>query len=161
MNIEELKDWQYRAKRELRNESERLNDRQRYISDQINAMDATDELLSKIDDQAEEIDDLNRQLEERERMIDDLNRQLADQQQETDRRLMEQQQEIDRLRLQLVEAKEERLVRAEGELKESSAKTTEIHNHFESGSSAQVFNSKVTGKYKEKKRCKKKQRKIM
>jgi hypothetical protein len=38
------------------------------------------------------------------------------------------------------------------------AKATEIHNHFESGCSAQVFNDKVTGKFTKKNRWKKKEK---
>ena len=46
------------------------------------------------------------------------------------------------------------------QLQEADAKPTEIHNHFETGSSAQVFNDRVTGKFakirkwKQREKCK-------
>jgi hypothetical protein len=50
-------------------------------------------------------------------------------------------QEIDDLRRQLLDAKNRHL---ETEIR---AKPMEIHNHFEPGSSSQVFNDQVSGKF--------------
>ena len=66
--------------------------------------------------------------------------------------LERQKAENDRLRAELLEMKEQRLAQ------EPAATATEIHNHFESGSSAQVFNDKVTGRFAKKKRWKRKTR---
>jgi hypothetical protein len=69
--------------------------------------------------------------------------------------------EADRLRLQLAEAKEQRLAESQSAAQERLPHLTEIHNHFEPGSSAQVFNSKVNGKFKDKKKWKRNIKKIV
>lgn len=53
--------------------------------------------------------------------------------------LEEKQEEIDSLN--------EELERKEGEIDHLRQKPAEIHNHFGKGSTAQVFNDKVTGKF--------------
>ena len=80
------------------------------------------------------VDDLNEQLEQRDQDIEDLRRQ--------------HQQEIDDLQRQLLEARNQHLETERQHLEtEVRAKPMEIHNHFEAGSSSQVFNDRVSGKF--------------
>lgn len=134
MNIEQLKDWRDSARRGLEYEIDRLKEKEVQLSDYLRALDATEDLL-------EEIDVLKDELERQKAENDSLDEELA-----------QWQAENDRLRAELLEMKEQRLAQ------EPAATATEIHNHFESGSSAQVFNDKVTGRFAKKKRWKRKTR---
>lgn len=134
MNIEELKDWRDSARRGLEYEIDRLKEKEVQLSDYLRALDATEDLL-------EEIDVLKDELERQKAENDSLDEELA-----------QRQTENDRLRAELLEMREQRLAQ------EPAATATEIHNHFESGSSAQVFNDKVTGRFAKKKRWKRKTR---
>lgn len=134
MNIEQLKDWRDSARRGLEYEIDRLKEKEVQLSDYLRALDATEDLL-------EEIDVLKDELERQKAENDSLDEELA-----------QRQTENDRLRAELLEMKEQRLAQ------EPAATATEIHNHFESGSSAQVFNDKVTGRFAKKKRWKRKTR---
>jgi len=135
MNIEELKAWRDDARRGLEREVELLREKEEQIEEYLRALDATDELL-------EEIDDLHDKVRRLQGEIDDLTAQLE-----------QRDKEIDALRMQLVEVKEQKL-KVEEEKADAHPKATEIHNHFEPGSSAQVFNDKVTGKFTKKRRWK-------
>ena len=134
MNIEQLKDWRDSARRGLEYEIDRLKEKEVQLSDYLRALDATEDLL-------EEIEVLKDELERQKAENDSLDEELAQRQAETER-----------LRAELLEMKELRLAQ------EPAATATEIHNHFESGSSAQVFNDKVTGRFAKKKRWKRKTR---
>ena len=135
-NVEELKEWSNVAKRGLRQAIERLEEREEQISSYMKVLDAVEELLAKINDLKEEA-------ERKQTEIDELEEQLE-----------QKQQEADDLRRQLLESEKQRLESEKQQLEaEASAKPMEIHNHFGSGCSAQVFNDKVTGKFtKNKKR---------
>ena len=109
----------------------------------MRVLEATDELISKLDDQ--------------QKLLERMQAEIDQQSEERDAK----QREIDDLRMQLVEAREGRLLEAQSEFQERQPRPTEIHNHFESGSSAQVFNSKVTGKIKDKKKWKRSNKKIV
>ena len=136
-NVEELKEWSNVAKRGLRQAIERLEEREEQISSYMKVLDAVEELLAKINDLKEEAERKQTEIDEQE------------EQQE------QKQQEADDLRRQLLEAQNHQLEsekqRLESEKQqleaEASAKPMEIHNHFGSGCSAQVFNDKVTGKF--------------
>ena len=143
MDIELLRDWSCDARRALENELDRLKAKAEQLSDFMRVLEATDELISKLDDQ-------QKLLERKQAEIDQ-------QSEERDAK----QREIDDLRMQLVEAREGRLLEAQSEFQERQSRPTEIHNHFEPGSSAQVFNSKVTGKIKDKKKWKRSNKKIV
>ena len=134
MNIEQLKDWRDSARRGLEYEIDRLKEKEVQLSDYLRALDATEDLI-------EEIDVLKDELERQKAENDSLDEELA-----------QRQAENERLRAELLEMKEQRLAQ------EPAATATEIHNHFESGSSAQVFNDKVTGRFAKKKRWKRKTR---
>lgn len=142
INFDQLKDWQDEARRGLNNKADRLRDEGRQVDCYLQVLDASDKLFSKIEDlkeelerKQEEIDDLEKQLEQKDKVIDDLQRQL--------------QAETGDLRQQLLEAKNQHLEA------EANAKPMEIHNHFEPGSSSQVFNDKVNGRFTRKQIVKK------
>ena len=141
INIHDLKVWRDDARRELEREADRLSEKEQQISNYLKALDATEELVS-------EIDSLNDKMERQRAEIDDLSEQLE-----------QKDKVIDDLRRQLLETKNQHLEA------EANAKPMEIHNHFEPGSSSQVFNDKVRGKFtnkeKKKKRWKKIARKIL
>lgn len=129
-NVEELKEWSNVAKRGLRQAIESLEEREEQISSYMKVLDAVEELLAKINDLKEEV-------ERKQTEIDELEEQLE-----------QKQQEADDLRRQLLESEKQRLESEKQQLEaEASAKPMEIHNHFGSGCSAQVFNDKVTGKF--------------
>jgi chromosome segregation ATPase len=136
-NVEELKEWSNVAKRGLRQAIERLEEREEQISSYMKVLDAVEELLAKINDLKEEverkqteIDELEEQLEQKQQEADDLRRQLLEAQNHQ------------------LESEKQRLESEKQQLEaEASAKPMEIHNHFGSGCSAQVFNDKVTGKF--------------
>lgn len=141
-NIYELKDWQRDARRALSFKMDGLKDEMHQLDNYMRALDVTDELCS-------EIENLNDQLADKQTEIDDLMTQLE-----------QKQAEIDSLRGELLDVREHNLEA------DCNQKPTEIHNHFEQGCSAQVFNDKVTGKFtknkkKEKKRWKKIVRKML
>lgn len=136
MDIEVLRDWMADARRSLEKEAERLREKEQQANDLMRCLETTDELVS-------EVSRLRDQLEKKQSENDDLCRELD-----------AKQREIDDLRMQFVEVKEQRLAESQNVVQESRPPSTEIHNHFESGSSAQVFNSKVTNKIKDKKRWK-------
>lgn len=143
MDIELLRDWSCDARRALENELDRLKAKAEQLSDFMRVMEATDELISKLDDQ--------------QKLLERMQAEIDQQSEERDAK----QREIDDLRMQLVEAREGRLLEVQSEFQERQPRPTEIHNHFESGSSAQVFNSKVTGKIKDKKKWKRSNKKIV
>lgn len=139
-NIYELKEWQSNARRELSSKQDALRDEMEQIGNYMRAMDVTDELCA-------EIDNLNDQLADKQAEIDDLMAQLE-----------QKQAENDSLRGELLDAREQNLEAG------CNQKPTEIHNHFEQGCSAQVFNDKVTGRFtkkKQKKQWKKLVRKML
>ena len=100
-------------------------------------------VVKAFQEQFASVGDLREQLEQRDSEIDDLHEQIE----QRDRHIAE-------LERQVLEQKAKSL---EEEVK---AKPMEIHNHFERGSSSQVFNDKVTGKFaKQKKDQNKKEQK--
>ena len=130
MNYEELKDWCADARRGVEREMDRLQEQQRTMGNHLQVLEAAGELLA-------EIDRLQDELEQKQSEIDMLNEQLE-----------RKEQEIDDLQRQLLEARNEHLESERQHLKaEVYAKPMEIHNHFEPGSSSQVFNDKVNGKF--------------
>lgn len=130
MNYEELKDWCADARRSVEREMDRLQEQQRTMGNHLQVLEAAGELLAEMDRQKDE-------LEQKQSEIDELTEQLE-----------QKEQEIDDLQRQLLEARNEHLESERQHLEaEVHAKPMEIHNHFESGSSSQVFNDKVSGKF--------------
>jgi chromosome segregation ATPase len=136
-NINELKEWQSNARRMLCSKQDAMMDEIEQIGNYMRAMDVTDELCA-------EIENLNDQLADKQAEIDDLMAQLE-----------QKQAEIDSLRGELLDAREQNLEAG------CNQKPTEIHNHFEQGCSAQVFNDKVTGRFTKKRKEKKKWKKLV
>lgn len=160
-NINELRAWQDEAMHGLRLEAERLEEKMQQINSYMRVLDAMEVLVSENEDLRDELerkqddlDELNEQLEQKDKVIEDLRRQL--------------QSETGNLRQLLLEAKNHHLESEKQHWEaEANAKPMEIHNHFESGSSSQVFNDRVMGKFtrkqnnkKEKKEKKKRWKKI-
>lgn len=134
-NYSELKDWSDGARRALDREREEIMERVQLIDGMARAMGVIDEILAESESLKTEIDDLNEQLEQKE-------------------------QETDELRQQLLEARNQHLEAERQHLEaEVHAKPLEIHNHFEPGSSSQVFNDKVSGRFTRKQNDKKKSKK--
>lgn len=142
MNIHELKDNFDEALRELRQDGERVEEEGRKINVYTRLLEAAKEQIA-------EIDDLNDELECRQAEIDELNEKLE-----------QKDAEIVDLRQQLLESENQHLESEKQQLMaEVHAKPMEIHNHFGKGSSSNVFNDKVTGKFiKSKEKTEKKKR---
>ena len=136
-NNYELIDLWDEALRGLRQDADRIEEDVRKNNAYTRLLEAAKEKISENDDlreeldrKQEEIDDLSEQLEQKDQVIADLRRQLL---------------EAENLQL---ESEKHHLESEKQHLEtEVNAKPTEIHNHFESGSSAQVFNDKVTGRF--------------
>ena len=154
VNIELLKEWRDDAKSALKKEIGCLESKHGLLSSYMGVLDAVDELISENDDTRED-------LERKQSEIDDLSEQLRQAEAENTSLRMQMLSETGDLRQQLVEAQEQSL--------EVKSKPMEIHNHFESGSTSQVFNDKVNGRFakgndkkkKEKKRWKRMGRKVL
>ena len=93
VNIEELKSLKHEAQKGLSRKITELAEREQLMADYLRVLDETDGLIAHVEE-------MNDTLEDREQQIDRLNELLQ-----------EKQQEIDCLRLQLVEAKEQRLMK--------------------------------------------------
>ena len=163
MNYEELKDWCDDARRSVEREMERLQEQQRTMGNHLQVLEAAGELLAEIDRQKDE-------LEQKQSEIDELTEQLEQKEQEMTSMCQQYQSETDDLQRQLLEARNEHLESERQYLEaEVYAKPMEIHNYFQSGSSSQVFNDKVNGKFsrkqndenKKKRRWKKMVRKVL
>lgn len=152
-NIHELKDLLDEALKGLRQDADRIEEAGRKNNVYTRLFEAArekiyenDDLKEEVERKQEEIDDLSEQLDQKDQVIADLRQQLLEAQ-----------------NLQL-ESEKQHLVSEKQHLEaEVSAKPMEIHNHFEPGSSAQVFNEKVTGKFtknKDKKEKKKRWKKM-
>ena len=141
INPNELRDWSDGARRALEREREEMMSRVQLIDGVARTMEVFDEILAENERLKAEIDDLNEQLEQREQEIDDL--------------CSQHRAEIDDLRRQMLEARNQHLETERQHLEterqhleaEVQAKPMEIHNHFEAGSTSQVFNDQVSGRF--------------
>ena len=134
INFDELKDWSDGARRALDRERERMMEQMTLLDGLARATEVIGDIQAENERLQTEVDDLNEQLEQRDQDIEDLRRQ--------------HQQEIDDLQRQLLEARNQHLETERQHLEtEVRAKPMEIHNHFEAGSSSQVFNDRVSGKF--------------
>ena len=134
VNFDELRDWSDGARRALDRERERMMEQMKMLDGLARATEVIGDTLAENERLQTEVDDLNEQLEQRDQEIEDLRRQ--------------HQQEIEDLQRQLLEARNQHLETERQHLEtEVRAKPMEIHNHFEAGSSSQVFNDRVSGKF--------------
>ena len=153
MNYEELKDWCDEARRSVGREMDRLQEQQLTMGNHLQVLEAAGDLLGEMERQKDE-------LEQKQQEIDRLNEELEQQQQEMADLRRQHEQETEALQRQLLEARNLRLEQERQHLEaEVHAKPLEIHNHFESGSSSQVFNDKVNGKFTKKQNDKNKSKK--
>ena len=141
VNFDELRDWSDGARRALDRERERMMEQMKMLDGLARATEVIGDIQAENERLQAEVDDLNEQLEQRDQEIEDLRRQ--------------HQQEIEDLQRQLLEARNQHLETERQHLEterqhletEVRAKPMEIHNHFEAGSSSQVFNDRVSGKF--------------
>jgi chromosome segregation ATPase len=153
MNYEELKDWCDEARRSVGREMDRLQEQQLTMGNHLQVLEAAGDLLGEMERQKDE-------LEQKQQEIDRLNEELEQKQQEMADLRRQHEQETEALQRQLLEARNLRLEQERQHLEaEVHAKPLEIHNHFESGSSSQVFNDKVNGKFTKKQNDKNKSKK--
>ena len=159
MDVRMIEEWRDEARRALTHEAEALKEQLYQRQCYMQALDATEDLVKEVkelEDQVERqqqtIDDLNEQVEQRDAEIAEKDAALT----EKGAALAEKDAEIADLRGQLQDMRDCQLVA------EPMPLPMEIHNHFEAGSSSQVFNDKVTSrfeKYKKKDKKRKEQRK--
>ena len=147
-----IEEWRDEARRALTHEADALQEQLYQRQCYMQALDATEDLVK-------EVKELENQVERQQQTIDDLNEQVEQRDAEIaekDAALAEKDAEIADLRGRLQDMRDCQLVA------EPMALPMEIHNHFEAGSSSQVFNDKVTSrfeKYKKKDKKRKEQRK--
>ncbi len=77
MNYDEIKNWQEKARRELKHEKENLSEREKQINDYLSALDAIDELISEIDDLSEKLEDEKEHRQALEVRLSELNKLTA------------------------------------------------------------------------------------
>ena len=145
MDVRMIEEWRDEARRALTHEAEALKEQLYQRQCYMQALDATEDLVK-------EVKELEDQVECQQQTIDDLNEQVE----QRDAEIAEKDAEIADLRGQLQDMRDCQLVA------EPMPLPMEIHNHFEAGSSSQVFNDKVTSrfeKYKKKDKKRKEQRK--
>ena len=145
MDVRMIEEWRDEARRALTHEAEALQEQLYQRQCYMQALDATEDLVK-------EVKELEDQVERQQQTIDDLNEQVE----QRDAEIAEKDAEIADLRGQLQDMRDCQLVA------EPMPLPMEIHNHFEAGSSSQVFNDKVTSrfeKYKKKDKKRKEQRK--
>ena len=147
-----IEEWRDEARSALTHEAEALKEQLFQKQCYMQALDATEDLVKEVkelEDQVEcqqqTIDDLNEQVEQKDAEIAERDAALA----EKDAEIAEKDAEIADLRGQLQDMRAWQLVA------EPMAQPMEIHNHFEAGSSSQVFNDKVTGKFTKQQKDKK------
>ena len=152
MDVRMIEEWRDEARRALSHEADALQEQLYQRQCYMQALDATEDLVK-------EVKELENQVERQQQTIDDLNEQVEQRDAEIaekDAALAEKDAEIADLRGRLQDMRDCQLVA------EPMPLPMEIHNHFEAGSSSQVFNDKVTSrfeKYKKKDKKRKEQRK--
>ena len=148
MDVRMIEEWRDEARRALTHEAEALQEQLYQRQCYMQALDATEDLVNevkeltdKVERQQQTIDELNEQVEQRDAEIAEKDAALAD-----------KDAEIADLRGQLQDMRGRQFVA------EPMSLPMEIHNHFEAGSSSQVFNDKVTGKFTKQQKDKKKKK---
>ena len=144
-----IEEWRDEARRALTHEADALQEQLYQRQCYMQALDATEDLVNevkeltdKVERQQQTIDELNEQVEQRDAEIA-----------EKDAEIAEKDAEIADLRGQLQDMRGRQFVA------EPMPQAMEIHNHFEAGSSSQVFNDKVTGKFTKQQQKDKKKKK--
>jgi chromosome segregation ATPase len=148
MDVRMIEEWRDEARRALTHEADALQEQLYQRQCYMQALDATEDLVNevkeltdKVERQQQTIDELNEQVEQRDAEIAEKDAEIAD-----------KDAEIADLRGQLQDMRGRQFVA------EPMSLPMEIHNHFEAGSSSQVFNDKVTGKFTKQQKDKKKKK---
>jgi uncharacterized coiled-coil protein SlyX len=141
MDVRMIEEWRDEARRALTHEADALQEQLYQRQCYMQALDATEDLVN-------EVKELTDKVERQQQTIDDLNEQVE----QRDAEIAEKDAEIADLRGQLQDMRGRQFVA------EPMSLPMEIHNHFEAGSSSQVFNDKVTGKFTKQQKDKKKKK---
>ena len=134
MDVRMIEEWRDEARRALTHEADALQEQLYQRQCYMQALDATEDLVN-------EVKELTDKVERQQQTIDELNEQVE-----------QRDAEIADLRGQLQDMRGRQFVA------EPMPQAMEIHNHFEAGSSSQVFNDKVTGKFTKQQKDKKKKK---
>ena len=173
INLNELSDWLSDARRELARERERMIEKIERLDGLQKMTEVTDELLSEIETLKDDNTSLREQLNEEKRLRaeqemkmaemsklsagmakktsqDDLNKALRTYANRSKRKTPDKRAFAKTAILEIANANglalpEDLAATIDSLDDEQEAKPAEIHNHFEAGSSAQVFNEKVSG----------------
>ena len=150
-----IEEWRDEARRAFTHEADALQEQLYQRQCYMQALDATEDLVNevkeltdKVERQQQTIDELNEQVEQRDAEIAEKDAEIADK----DAEIADKDAEIADLRGQLQDMRGRQFVA------EPMPQAMEIHNHFEAGSSSQVFNDKVTGKFTKQQKDKKKKK---
>ena len=173
INLNELSDWLSDARRELAREREQMIEKIERLDGLQKMTEVTDELLSEIETLKDDNTSLREQLNEEKRLRaeqemkmaemsklsagmakktsqDDLNKALRTYANRSKRKTPDKRAFAKTAILEIANANglalpEDLAATIDSLDDEQEAKPAEIHNHFEAGSSAQVFNEKVSG----------------
>lgn len=174
IEMEEWKDWADGAQRELEHKLERMREEKEKVDNYLMAIEVARRLTSENEKQAAEIETLRQQLQEEKRLRaqqevkltevsklsvgmakkasqDDLSKALRTYLNTSKRKTQSKREAAKTVFMEMLisaklELPDDIMEQLEHLDDEQEDKPTELHNHFESGSSAQVFNDKVEGK---------------
>ena len=174
IEMEEWKDWADCAQRELEHKLERMREEKEKVDNYLMAIEVARRLTSENEKQAAEIETLRQRLQEEKRLRaeqevkltevsklsvgmakkasqDDLSKALRTYLNTSKRKTQSKREAAKTVFMEMLisaklELPDDIMEQLEHLDDEQEDKPTELHNHFESGSSAQVFNDKVEGK---------------
>ena len=174
IEMEEWMDWADCAQRELEHKLERMREEKEKVDNYLMAIEVARRLTSENEKQAAEIETLRQQLQEEKRLRaqqevkltevsklsvgmakkasqDDLSKALRTYLNTSKRKTQSKREAAKTVFMEMLisaklELPDDIMEQLEHLDDEQEDKPTELHNHFESGSSAQVFNDKVEGK---------------
>ena len=174
IEMEEWKDWADGAQRELEHKLERMREEKEKVDNYLMAIEVARRLTSENEKQVAEIETLRQQLQEEKRLRaqqevkltevsklsvgmakkasqDDLSKALRTYLNTSKRKTQSKREAAKTVFMEMLisaklELPDDIMEQLEHLDDEQEDKPTELHNHFESGSSAQVFNDKVEGK---------------
>ena len=174
IEMEEWKDWADGAQRELEHKLERMREEKEKVDNYLMAIEVARRLTSENEKLVAEIETLRQQLQEEKRLRaqqevkltevsklsvgmakkasqDDLSKALRTYLNTSKRKTQSKREAAKTVFMEMLisaklELPDDIMEQLEHLDDEQEDKPTELHNHFESGSSAQVFNDKVEGK---------------
>ena len=174
IEMEEWKDWADGAQRELEHKLERMREEKEKVDNYLMAIEVARRLTSENEKLVAEIETLRQQLQEEKRLRaqqevkltevsklsvgmakkasqDDLSKALRTYLNTSKRKTQSKREAAKTVFMEMLisaklELPDDIMEQLEHLDDDQEDKPTELHNHFESGSSAQVFNDKVEGK---------------